>query len=335
MATSDLKSDLIRSLSLRLESILPNRSGSNIAEVELNAQFILTTNLFLANLKPTEENGYQDFMPDIVEHFTAILEKLNIDPQTRKLRERDEKTLTSTVVVMKLFSTIIRFAWDKHALVGKNSTLTANDGMNFNFDLGYHSENYMIYSFQPAELVNADIHHTLEVLFCILSEDVNRKALANIRRVRLDKQKPIDYSLAGDIALSQDEVKAYVRDIDENILIVLRYLAAANPNDYYSFLNRKLFAFAERGEYIPNAALNKYSCLLMFLYYTKEVADQYAKQVYSMMPYIRSNSWKQVCLYFDSHNIKYQCLHRPRFYAEQVIPGQPSEQNFRLSLIHI
>lgn len=329
MATSDLKSDLIRSLSLRLESILPNRSGSNIAEVELNAQFILTTNLFLANLKPTEENGYQDFMPDIVEHFTAILEKLNIDPQTRKLRERDEKTLTSTVVVMKLFSTIIRFAWDKHALVGKNSTLTANDGMNFNFDLGYHSENYMIYSFQPAELVNADIHHTLEVLFCILSEDVNRKALANIRRVRLDKQKPIDYSLAGDIALSQDEVKAYVRDIDENILIVLRYLAAANPNDYYSFLNRKLFAFAERGEYIPNAALNKYSCLLMFLYYTKEVADQYAKQVYSMMPYIRSNSWKQVCLYFDSHNIKYQCLHRPRFYAEQVIPGQPSEQNFR------
>lgn len=82
MATSDLKSDLIRSLSLRLESILPNRSGSNIAEVELNAQFILTTNLFLANLKPTEENGYQDFMPDIVEHFTAILEKLNIDPQS-------------------------------------------------------------------------------------------------------------------------------------------------------------------------------------------------------------------------------------------------------------
>lgn len=329
MASSDLKSDLIRSLSSRLENILPNRSGYNIAEVELNAQFILTTNLFLANSKPSAENGQLDFMPDIIEHFTAILEKLNIDPNTRKVRDRDEKSLTSTVVVMKLFSTIIRFSWDKNASIGKNSNITANEGVNFNFDLGYHSENYMIYSFQPTELLNTDIHHTLEVLFCLLSDEVNREALGNIRRVRPDKFKPIDYSLTSDTSLTHDEIRNYVREIDENILLVLRYLAAANPNDYYSFLNRKLFAWAERGEYIPNAALHKYSCLLKFLYYTKDVADQYARQVYSMMPYVRSNSWKQVCLYFDSHNIKYQCLHRPNFYAEQVIPGQPSEQNFK------
>lgn len=329
MATSDLKSHLIRSLSSRLENILPNRSGYNLAEVELNAQFILTTNLFLANSKPSKENGHQDFMPDIIEHFTAILEKLNIDPATRKLRERDEKTLTSTVVVMKLFSTIIRFAWDKNASIGKKSNISANEGVNFNFDLGYHSENYMIYSFQPPELPNIDVHHTLEVLFCLLSEEVNREALTNIRRSRVDKLKPIEYTLVNDTSLSQEEIRTYMKEVDEHILIALRYLAAANPNDYYTFLNRKLFAWAERGEYIPNAALNKYSCLLKFLYYTKEVAEQYARQVYSMMPYIRSNSWKQVCLYFDSHNIKYQCLHRPNFYAEQVIPGQPSEQHFK------
>lgn len=329
MASSDLKSELIRSLSSRLENILPNRSGYNIAEVELNAQFILTTNLFLAHSKPLKENGNLDFMADIIEHFSAILEKLNIDPTTRKVKDREEKTLTSTVVVMKLLSTIIRFSWDKNASIGQNSNITANEGVNFNFDLGYHSENYMIYSFQPAELLNTDIHHSLEVLFCLLSEEVNREALASIKRVRTDKYKPVDYSLVGDTSLSTDDIRAYVKEIDKNILIVLRYLAAANPNDYYSFLNRKLFAWAERGEYIPNAALHKYSCLLKFLYYTKDVADQYAKQVYSMMPYIRSNSWKQVCLYFDSHNIKYQCLYRPRFYAEQVIPGQPSEQNFK------
>lgn len=329
MASSDLKSELIRSLSSRLENILPNRSGYNIAEVELNAQFILTTNLFLANSKPLKENGNLDFMPDIIEHFSAILEKLNIDPTTRKVKDREEKSLTSTVVVMKLLATIIRFSWDKNASIGKNSNITANEGVNFNFDLGYHSENYMIYSFQPSELLNTDIHHSLEVLFCLLSEEVNREALASIKRIRNDKYKPIDYTLASDTSLTHDEIRAYVKEIDENILLVLRYLAAANPNDYYSFLNRKLFAWAERGEYIPNAALQKYSCLLKFLYYTKDVADQYAKQVYSMMPYIRSNSWKQVCLYFNSLNIKYQCLHRPNFYAEQVIPGQPSEQNFK------
>lgn len=329
MASSDPKDDFILALSSRLENILPNRSGYIIAEVELNAQFILTSNLFLSNCKPNPHNGYQNFMPNIIEAFSSILEKLNIDPHSHKLRDREDQTLTSTLVAMKLLAAIVRFSWDRNSTFDKKDKSIMNEGISFNSDLGRHNDSYEYYSYQPLELQNTDVHHTLDVLFCLMSEEMNREALATIRRVPVEKFHPVDYTIGPDSDLTPEEVRSHIREIDSHLLVVLRYIAASNPIDYFSFLHRKLFAWAERGEYIPTSALQRYSCLLKFLYHTADVVDQCAKQIYSVMPYIRSNSWKQLLLFYDSLNVQYQCLQRTQFYLD-LMSGAQTEENCKI-----
>lgn len=325
--SADLKDDFIGSLSSRLENILPNRSGYIIAEVELNAQFILTTNLLLSNCKPSPHNGNQSFMPNIIEAFTAILEKLNVDPQTRKLRPREDKTLTSTLVVMKLLAALVRFSWDRNSQFNRIKSRVRNEGINFNYELASHAKNYEYYLFTPPELVGIDVQHTLEVLFCILSEEVNRKALSFIKKTPFENQD--SYGLPPDSDLSNEEAASHIHDIDTYVLLVLRYISASNAVDYYSFLSRRLFSWAERGEYIPTSALQKYACLLKFLYYTEEVIRLYARQIYSVMPYIRSNTWKQIFLYYDASNVQHQALHRAHFYTKFILAADV-EQNCKV-----
>lgn len=328
---SDLRSAYVRALSSRLESILPDRSGYNIAEVELNPQFLATAKLLVENSKMHRSDSNL-FMPVIISCFTDILEKLNMDATSKQLKERDEKTLMSTYITTKLLSTIMKFSWDTTAKSVRSLRKQPSETPSFASDFGLtatSSESSLVFSTQPPELHNVDVHHTMEIMFCLMSEEVNRKALSVIRRVPHEKYKPGDYPFNQNTTLLQEDIRSLVIHVDEYIAVILRYIAAANPKDFYSFLYRKIFAWAERGEYIPNHALRKYACSLKFLYYTSEVADAYATQIYSVMPYIRSNSWKQLCLYYDSVNLKHLCLYRPDFYVSLIVPGGSTEQSFK------
>lgn len=329
---ADLRNSYVRTLSSRLESVLPSRSGYNIAEVELNPQFLATANLFIENCKPSRKNDASHFMADVIDLFTEILERLNLDPQSRLVKERDDKTLTSTYITTKLLAAIMKFLWDTTAKSIRSLPDRPAEKINFASDFGLNSANTdssLVFATQPPELANVDIHHTMEVMFCLISDEVNRRALSVIRRIPPEKYKAGDYSLALDTSLLLDEIRSFVMHIDDHISMILRYIAAANPDDYYLFLYRKIFAWAERGEYIPNNALRKYASLLKFLYYTSDVANKYATQIYSLMPYILSNSWKQLCLYYDSVNLKHLCLYRPDFYVNLIVPGGAIEQSFK------
>lgn len=328
--TSDLRASYIRSLALRLEAILPNRTGYVLAEVELNAQFILISNLLYRNCRPSDANGHQNFMADIVECFTAILEKLNIDPATRKLKERDDKSLTSTLVVTELLATIVTRNWDtRKSYLQPDSRLIANgiDGIDFDFEPASHDEGLGLYAFPAPDLLLIDVQQVLEVLLTVLSGEVNRKALATIRRQNADSST---YNHSPDLELLPAEIATYNAGIDSHVLMILRYIAATNATDYYSFLTRKLFAWSERGEYIRTLALQKYACLLKYFYYIPDVTEPFLRQIYSCIPYIRLKSWKQIFLYYVSINLQSQCIHRPNFYAGMVYSGSAAEESCKL-----
>lgn len=330
MVNSDLRGEFILSLSSRLEQILPVRSGYNLGEVELNAQFILTTNLFLANCKKPSPPGERSFISYIIESFVDMLDKLNIDPQTRKLVDRDERTLTSTLVLTKLLSALARFHWDRSRSFNQEGTNINNSGINFNYELGNPTDCLHLYAQDPPDQLQVDIQHIMEILLSLLSQDYNRSALSKIRRTTSEKIGHTEYSLTPDSDILPEMAQAYDREIDRHILVVLRYLAVSNSSDYFSFLNRKLFAWLERGEFIPTSALQKYACLLKFIYYTPDNASLYANQIYGTLPYIRSNTWKQLFLYYESRNLQYQSIHRPLFYTKIISAGGPAEKSSKL-----
>lgn len=322
-----LRTEFVDALTRRLELILPIRSGYNLAEVELNAQFILTTNIFLANCKAPVAAGARSFMLFVVESFVDMMERLNIDPQTRRVRDRDDRTLTLTLVLAKLLSALVRFSWDRTRTFKHLDHVNAL-GINFNYDLGSATDCLHLYAQPTPDPLDVDVHHILEIVLSLLSENHNKSALAHIRRgdrPRLDT----DYHLVPQ-ELLPDVARAYAAEIDTHLLVVLRFLAVANAPDYYLFVARKLFAWLERGEYIPTSALQKYACLIKYVYYTADNAATYLGQVYSTLPYVRSNTWKQLFLYYESLNLQTQSVHRPHFYSDVVCAGGAAEQSCKL-----
>jgi len=330
MSASDLRTEFIGSLCSRLELILPVRSGYNLAEVELNPQFILTSNIFFANCKSEPLQGLRSFMSYILESFVAMLEKLNIDVPSRKLKDRDDRTLTSTLVLTKLLSALVTFNWDRSRTVKPADAVANNSGINFNYGLSHQSACLHLYGQEKPNALEVDMHHVLEVLFSLISEDYNRSALAHIRRLEPELSAHLEYELSPSSNVLPEVLRQYVEEIDGHILVVLRYVAVSNSPDYFSFMLRKLFAWLERGEYIPTLVLQKYACLLKFVYPEENNATTYSKQVYQTLPYVRSNTWKQLYLYYGSLNLRTQSIYREDFYTSLVSAGSETEQNCKL-----
>lgn len=323
----NLRANFIGAFALRLESLLPNRSGYSLDEVELNPQFISTTNLFISYSKPSPANGQQNFMSDIIKDFIAIIEKLNLDPVTKKMRERDEKTLTSTLIMVKLLSVLLRFNWDETKNPEEH---TMTQGMCSDYESSGNSDNLYLYSHPPPEPLDADIAYIIEVLLSVMSPEVNRKALATIRRTKPVPLGILDYFVTVTPSLLEDQIRMYIDGIDHYITSILRYIAASNPDKYFSVLKRNLFSWSEKNDYIPMGAMQKYACLLRYLYCTPEIAISNLRRTYTAIPFIRSTAWKELFLFYSSVNLQTQCVYRPKFYAQNIYAESPAEKNSKL-----
>lgn len=305
------------------------RSGYNLAEVELNPQFILTANIFFANCKSTPLAS-RSFISYILESLVAMLEKLNFDMPSRNVKERDDRILTSTLVLTKLLATLVRFNWDQSCEVSPGDACANTSDVNFNYDLSDPSNCLYLYAQELLPPLTLDVHHVMEVLLSLISDDCNRSAIADIRRLEPEKAAHLDYDLSSTSDILPEIARQYVSDIDSYILVVLRYMAVTNPSEYLAFMQRKLFSWLERGEYIPTVVLQKYACLLKFVYPDEVFCVTYSKQVLNSIPYVRSNTWKQLILYFGVSNLQIQSIYRPDFYTKVLQPGGATEQNCKL-----
>lgn len=329
MSASDLRAEFFRSLTSRLELILPVRSGYTLAEVELNAQFILTANIFFANCKSFPRLASRSFMSYILESLVAILEKLNIDLPSKDLKKRDDRILTSTLVLTKLLSALVRFNWVETHDVSPTDTCANSSDINFNYELSNSPDSLHLYGQKPPSPLQVDIPHVLEVLISLISEDCNRAAMADMRRLEPEISGESDYDLTSNDILPE-VARQYVGEIDNHILVVLRYLAVSNASDYLKFVLDNLFAWPERGQYIPSSVLHKYANLVRFVYTDEVSSVSYSKQIYNAIPFIRSHTWKQLFLYFASLTLQIQSRYRPDFYTRGVRPGGITEQNCKL-----
>lgn len=327
MLHPELRAGLSRALVSRLELVLPSRTGLSLAEVELNLQFILTTNLILKHCKLGAASRGHNFVLELISALVDLLSALNIDPQTGKLLDRDEKTFLSTLIVTKVLKTAIYTNWSPDDVEEDDSgDLFVHSDIDFNTVPDTSVDSLEVYSFPVPAKLDIPIHSVLEVLLTVLSNEVNNRALLALRRTSPELLLRLEDTFPG-LALSADKIREHYLEIDFNISVVLKYLAACNSYEYYLFLHEKLFLRPERGEHIPSGYLQKYSHLLMHVYFTPEVTEPFLRNIYSSIPFIRSTTWTHLFLYYGSWCLQYQFIYRPDFYATAIYPGSVVDQS--------
>mmetsp|Transcript_6090 Transcript_6090/g.7475 ORF Transcript_6090/g.7475 Transcript_6090/m.7475 type:complete len:2693 (+) Transcript_6090:217-8295(+) len=365
--TDNLLYEYVRSLCRRLQSLLPNRTGYTIAEVELNPQFVITKNLLdKANSNsPQEDNKDTTFVSNIFDCFCGMLNNINKESNLIKLRDRDEKSLSSTLIILKLLAEIIERNWRLKKAINdlKNEIFSSNCELASNYAIFYHYT-------PPHPLNPLIVHPTIDTLLSLLSPLVVRKVLTLLRSNQaegmdlnhfyrnLNSNHSHHYNYAAESTNSnvgtpngdndsigsgntvaptgsREFITNYVNDIDNYIEIALKFIAASNPEEYFDYIDAKLFKYSRVGELVPLPALQKYSPLMKHIFYQASVGEKTAREVYKVLPYIKSHYWKLAFMVFFATNIKDQCFSRPEDYQELVTPGCEIELGVRVLFDYI
>ncbi|RLV85823.1 Inhibitory regulator protein IRA2 [Meyerozyma sp. JA9] len=314
--------ELVGAIAKRLASVLPNRTGYSVAEVEFNQQFIITKQLLLRN---TEDQASKViFIENIFERLCYILNGINEEAEYSRLRDRDGKSLASTLIVLRTLSEVIFSNWEYGtATINPTLYLTVLDERQV-------TRNKLYSHFVPPPPLNPTyVEYILETLTCLLSSRLV-KTVSSLVRGSSDSRTSAISSLADpevpelrstDNNFTDDDIHACICHIDAYIESGLKYIAASNPEEYSLYIRKKLLRFVKNGELIPINSLQRYSPLLKFLFHRKGPDVSWASLVYTALPYIKSNTWRQVFIVFYASSIQDQSFSRPEDYLAIVQPG--------------
>lgn len=298
----------IDSLLKRIESLLPFRTGHTVQEVEIDAQFITTRKILLDSHC---KNGHMISL--IITSFTSLLLTINTEAQNARLKYRDEKSRSSTLLVCKTLAEILKANWDRE------TTFLEEKDVLSNYSRFYYYE-------QPQPLNSTIVPDVLSFYINLLSTGVVRKVLSMVRNektmtnIAVAKEEQ-DIAREDQPMTELEKILNAIADIDSYIEIVLRFVSTANPDDYYKYIQTKLYAYSDTSQTIPLPTIQKYCPLMKYAFYSEMNAVIFAEESLKTIPVIKSNTWRQVYLSFLATSIKDQSLSRVGDYNALVDPN--------------
>ncbi|CCE88740.1 Piso0_001519 [Millerozyma farinosa CBS 7064] len=340
-----LQADYIAAICKRIQSLLPNRTGLTIAEVELNPHYVVTKQILL---NKESSSSYEDTRVTslIVSGFCSILDDINYESKLMKLKDRNEKSLSSTLIVLKLLSEILRCRW--------KSRRSLNDFKYevFSSNCEAPSHNSIYYHYKPPPPLDpSNIHTVIDTLLSLLSPQIVRKVLVLLRKSQREgldlnqafksqnnnlshhhnyTAQSVPTNILSSMGNDDSEQSSstgtssgdywlyYINEIDSYIEITLRFVAASNPESYYDYVDAKLFQYAYHGEIVPFHILQKYSPLIKYFFYDGPIGQRVVGDLYVLLPYVRSTSWKLSLIVFYATSVKDQCFSRPEDYYKII-----------------
>lgn len=111
------------------------------------------------------------------------------------------------------------------------------------------------------------------------------------------------------------KIEGYLSDLDNCVELILRYIATANPAEFYEFIHQKLFVYTSRNESIPQQTLQEYCPLIKFMFFSTANSTRSAVDNLRAISYIQNVSWKLTFVTFITINIRNQSFARPGDYA--------------------
>lgn len=314
--------EFVTATAARLALALPNRTGYSVAEVEFSQQFLIPKQLLLTT--PADHASTVIFIENIFERLCYILNSINEEAAYKRLRDRDGKSLTSTLIVLRTLSEVVFSNWKVGtASIYPTVYLTVLEEKQIT-----RNKLYFHYT-QPLPIKPAYVEYILDTLTSLLSSRLVRTVSALVRGstdVRGSFVSPlaepeVPELLFTDSDLSDHDTDNCISHIDAYIELALKYIAAANPVEYSQYIRNKMFCYVKNGELIPIVSLQRYSPLLKFLFHRKGNDVSWASMVYTALPYIKSNSWRQVLIVFYASSVQDQAFSRPEDYLAIVQPG--------------
>lgn len=142
-------------------------------------------------------------------------------------------------------------------------------------------------------------------------------------------------STTGSSTSTIEVFQRYLNDIDNYCSLLLKFIAVSNPSDYYSYIHNQIFHYAVDGQIVPQHKLVKYSPLIEFMFFDEVVGEGIADMMAKFLPYVKSNTWKQLILVFYANAIKDQCFSRPEDYNYIVQPGTEIEATCRVMFDYV
>lgn len=364
--------EYVQMLCKRILSFLPNRTGHSVDEIEMNTQFITTKKLLLE----TQAN-----FPEVVSYiiYCCLNQLSNIAESDTKLKNRDERLVTTTYMLTKLLAEMLKENWHRQTAV---FTLIVDFEIVLNYlRFSYYDKPSPI---EPPLLV-AEILDTFVQLmslrpvrqvFGLLKEDSLSLLLSLAPNVPLTPllitlapttpsvPKPLPLANIGSMGFGSSEntrevyplaigtaagvggfpdlllplsrnqsaqlalpnvmfsevlrIDNYITEIDNNLELILRYIALANPGEYYQYLHQRLLMDKGSDTMITEDVLKIYCPLVKFVFFSKGNLRQAGVDNFSAVNRIKSTRWKLTYLTFTAINVRNQTFCRPQDFADIV-----------------
>lgn len=293
-SSMDIRQELAQALLKRLESLLPIRTGHSLQEVEIDPQYIQIRNLLLAKVHQSLHMATV-----IILALTDVLKTINNEAHNVKLKHRDEKSRSSTILVFHVLVNVLKTNWNR--LICSMSE----------YEMMEKFSNFTHYD-RPQPLESERIPEILEFYITFLSSGMLKRSLALVRNEASElysKELQIKKETQRDL----DEYSALqaVEEIDSCIEVVFRYIAAANPDDYYEHLASKMFSEPDKNSIMSISLLQTYLPMVKFIFYTENNMLRMTSDVIHAISQIRSHTWKQMLFYFWAGGVRDQQLCRP------------------------
>lgn len=314
--------EFIDSLTKRLESFLPYITGYSLSDVELNPQFVVTKRILVEKSLLNLDN--QDYITYCFVKLCKILNSINKDSNDLKLRDKDDKLLASSVIILKLLTDLIRNYWRSKSIL--SNFKDENFSINFNILTNYS----FYYHFLPPDSLNPkDVPFLIDTLIDLLSGEVIKRVLNLIQKRPIDNNKyygsttqtssssQLDSSGTTVIDLDHD-INHLISEIDLNIEICLRFLGSANPKQFYDYIYSNLFKFSYSDEQFPIYVLQRYSPLIKYTFYTMDNGLPMARSINKCLETVKNNTWRQIILVFYANSVRDQSFARPEDYEAIV-----------------
>ncbi|CAN3359312.1 hypothetical protein DICA3_D03004 [Diutina catenulata] len=311
--------EYIHTLSQRILSFLPNRTGHSMAEIELNPQFITTKRILVDT-----QARHPQAISYIIYCCSTQLASMN-DSQV-KLRHRDERSVTTALMLCKLLAEILQENWHRQKTV-------------FTSTVDYEIvRNYMRFShYQPPAPIEPST--AVPVIIDTFTNLLSSRIVKSVLELVCDRENggagcsdPNHRRTPSRNPIKPEEpsrIDSYIMEIDNCLEVILRYIAAANPDEYYSYVHRNLFG--NNGEF-TDETLKRYTPLLKYMFFSEGNATRAARDNSAAVARVRSAVWKVAFLSFVTINIRNQVFCRPEDYARICNPENRELEKWSLAL---
>ncbi|GME76649.1 unnamed protein product [Ambrosiozyma monospora] len=233
----------VASIYYKIESLLPYKSGYSIAQLEGD-------NFFRATRQTLFKFGRTQLLNEILICTIRILDNINAHDHQTTLDDKSTASLKSINIIVELLASILSDVWDELEHNHAEYNIYKKMGLTFPQSI----MNGKVYrTVQPRPIPSNIYRHLLSILGKMKTDS---DMVKQVRKLGLYPMQSLSKRAS---ASSATEKGSIISSIDENILLVVRYLAASDPNDFFRYIEFKVkvqnmeMMFIPRSDFIGEA----------------------------------------------------------------------------------